>query len=115
MSFYILNSATITSPGLYAYVRIDPETAARWIKRNYHAIESAIGYQEIARALEILLGLKEGSIDVNRRQIQMKQGDEALIFRLTCRVKNPCEKGSLSTEFVLAHHELGVLKKLSDY
>jgi len=43
MSFYILNSATITSPGLYAYVRIGPETAAGWMKRNYHAVESAIG------------------------------------------------------------------------
>jgi len=115
MAFYILNSPVITSPGLYAYVRIDPETAKRWFTRNRFAVESAIGYEETARALDILLGLKAGSIDVNRQQIQMSQGEEALVFRLTSRVKNPCEKGSLSTEFVLAHHELGVLKKLSDY
>lgn len=104
---YIINSAVITTQGLYDYQLITPDEARKWLSSG--DFESTIGYQETADALEALTGVK---VACNRRQIRMQAGDEALVFRLTCRLDNPALKGSMSPEFVLQNSEIGILKKL---
>lgn len=104
---YILNSAVITTAGTYEYQLITPEEAKKWLEEGDFV--STIGYQETADALEVITGVK---VDVNRQQIRMREGDEALVFRLTRRVENPNDKGTLSKEFVLNNCEIGILKKV---
>ena len=103
---YILNSAVITNPGTYEYYRIEIKEAAFWIVA--YKWQSCIGYQETADALRVLTGQE---IPVNRRQIKMEVGDEALIFRLTKRVSDPENKGKMSIDFVLDNHEVGILRR----
>jgi hypothetical protein len=107
MKKYILNSAVITSPGMYEYNFITVEEMKKWLEAGDWV--STIGYEETAKALQELTGIK---IPVNRQQIKMKQGDEALIFRLTCRLDNPQLKGYLTTEFIKNNCEIGILKKI---
>jgi hypothetical protein len=112
---YILNSAVITSPGRYAYFLITPEEARRWCLSGPPPF-STIGYEETAEALSQLLGLH---IDVNRRTIVMRAGDEALVFRLVLppgspRI-DPKDKGSIMAHVKAGHWELGLLKKEEDF
>lgn len=108
---YILNSAVITAPGEYYYRIISKEELKLWFEKPELFI-STIGYEETADALSLLAGFP---IPVNRTQIKMVKGDEALVFRLvfppgTPRV-NPSNKGTLSKEFVIANSEIGILEK----
>lgn len=104
---YILNSAVITTPGLYSYRLIGVEKAQKWLADG--GFESTIGYQETCDALGTVTGMK---VPCNRRQIQMKAGDEALVFRLTCRMQDPRLKGKIKNlEFILQNCEIGLLKK----
>jgi hypothetical protein len=105
---YILNSAVITTPGRYSYRLIGIEEAKTWMREPF---ESTLGYMETAIALASLTGVP---VKVQRKQIQMKAGDEALVFRLTCRLDDPRLKGQLSPEFVLANCEIGILRKEED-
>lgn len=105
---YILNSAVITTPGTYQYWHITIEEAKKWLKEDPILPLSTIGYPETAKALSLLAGC---IIAVNRLQIFMSSGDEALIFRLTCRLDNPKLKGNLTVEFVLENCEIGILRK----
>ncbi|RLD19299.1 MAG: DNA-binding protein [Caldiserica bacterium] len=106
---YILNSAVVTTPGVYEYRLIDIEEARRWVKEG--GWESTIGYVETAFALAQLV---EKPIPVNRKLIRMKAGDEALVFRLTVRLPDFRTKGNVGTDFILKHCEIGLLKKISD-
>lgn len=101
---YILNSAVITSPGIYQYVLITPEEAGMWIQNS--VFESTIGYPETAIALTEILGIE---IPVNRKQIKMQVGDEALVFRLTCRLDDPRAKGEQGIDFIRENCEIGLL------
>ena len=103
---YILNSAVIINPGTYEYFRIEIKEAAFWLVA--YKWQSCIGYQETADALEALTGQE---IPVNRTQIKMEVGDEALIFRLTKRVSDPGNKGNMSIDYVIANHEVGILRR----
>jgi len=103
---YILNSAVITSPGTYTYRLISLDEAKKWLSKG--PFVSTLGYQETAMALTALTDVP---CDTNRKIIQMQVSDEALVFRLTCRLDNPSLKGQLSTEFVLNNCEIGILKK----
>ena len=109
MSRYLLNSAVITTPGWYCYRLVDVETAKKWISEGKY--ESTIGYVETAYALATLVGQK---IQLNRKLVKMESGDEALVFRLTCRLGDPTLKGNLTPEFILQNCELGILRKLKD-
>jgi hypothetical protein len=106
MARYILNSAVITKPGRYYYRLISDDDAKRWL--NEGPYESTIGYEETAMALSIITGRP---IACNRKNIQMNEGDEALIFRLTCRMNDPDLKGKLTPEFVLKNCEIGILRR----
>jgi hypothetical protein len=104
---YVLNSAVITKEGLYEYKLINVEEAKKWLEKG--EFTSTIGYQETVDALRILTG-KE--VFVNRRMVKMDTGDEALVFRLTCRLDNAELKGKMTADFVLNNCELGLLKKI---
>jgi len=110
MKKFILNSAVITTAGVYSYRLVDINQAYHWLSQG--GWESTLGYKETAEALSLLTGI---SIPVNRRLIKMKEGDEALVFRLTVRLEDPNLKHKLSREFVLRNCEIGFLKKLRDY
>lgn len=88
--------------GIYAAKKITTEQAVSLFKKladngsgwmeNY---ESAIGHQATADAINLILGL-DGSekVPVNRKQITMNAGDEALCFRLASRLT----EGSVLTD-----------------
>ncbi|GIV51404.1 MAG: hypothetical protein KatS3mg038_3205 [Candidatus Kapaibacterium sp.] len=111
MKRYLLNSAVITAPGTYVYDYLSPEQAREWY--GYGPVISTIGYAETAAALSDLLG---ADIPVNKVNIVMYPGDEALVFRLvlppgTPRL-NPQDKGRISQIVHAGHWELGLLKRV---
>jgi len=106
---YILNSAVITTPGIYTYRLISLDEAKEWLYIEDWV--NTIGYEETCQALHLLTGL---SFSVNRQIIRMVEGDEALVFRLTCRLSDVNLKGKLSPEFVLQNCEIGILKKIKE-
>jgi len=112
MTKYLLNSAVITSPGVYEYEHISVGRAIIWYRQGPEPY-STIGYPETAEALSQLLGVP---IQVNRITIKMQPNDEALVFRLvlppgTPRI-DPQDKGRISYHVQLGHWELGLLKRL---
>jgi len=109
---YILNSAVITTQGEYSYILIDIENAKKWLDENISNVISTIGYQETADALQLITG---HNIPVNRIQIKMQAGDEALVFRLTKRLSEVDMKGQVGTENILKNCEIGILIKKVDY
>ncbi|MCX7641218.1 MAG: YddF family protein [Elusimicrobiales bacterium] len=104
---YILNSAVITSPGVYEYKIIDINEVKEWLKQG--EVMNTIGYEETIKAFNELFGT---NLVVNRKMVKMETGDEALVFRLTCRLDDVNLKGNLTKEFVLQNCEIGLLKKL---
>lgn len=108
---YILNSAVVTTFGLYKYEPITTEQAIEFLADGDFV--STIGYAETAAALSVLIGRE---IPVNRIIIAMKPGDQALVFRLTfppgSSRLNVGDKGNLTPEFVLENCELGLLTRL---
>lgn len=109
---YLLNSAVATSFGSYEYEPMTEEQAKEWLHAGPWF--STIGYPETAAALAALTGI---AIPVNRKQISMQAGDEALVFRLvlpagTPRL-DPADKGRLTPEFIRKHAEIGLLTKVS--
>lgn len=109
MSRYILNSAVMTSFGLYVYSPLSIENAQKWIDSG--AYLSTVRYPETAEALGALV---ERPIPCNDGIIKMQPFDQALVFRLvfpegTKRIPTD-QKGKLDVDFILKHHELGLLK-----
>lgn len=109
---YLLNSAVITAPGRYDYRLISAEEARAWASSAPWT--SAIGYEQTAQALTILLGQQ---VSENRTVLVMQPGDEALVFRLaflpgTPRI-DPQDKGRLAQEVLGGHFELGLLTRLT--
>lgn len=103
---YVLNSAVVTTPGNYNYRLISPDKAKEWLKNNEW--ESTVSYLQTADALNALTGI---IIPVNKKNIRMRKGDEALVFRLRARLDRPEFKGKIDVKFVLKHCEIGILKK----
>lgn len=104
---YILNSAVITTPGLYRYRLISKEEMIDWLKKGNWF--STIGYQETADVFEKISGFQ---VFVNRIQIRMEKGDEALVFRLTKRIKEIEKKGKLGMNDIEENLEIGILEKI---
>lgn len=104
---YILNSAVITSQGVYMYSIKTPEQAKKWLEEKKPM--STIGYQETVDALEAITGYKA---DVNRMQVKFDVGDQALVFRLTCRLNDPSLKGKMTPEFIRQNCEFGILTRI---
>lgn len=105
---YILNSAVITTPGNYSYSLVSIQEAKDWIGKG--GFESTIGYVETAQALSSILSC---DVPANRKNIKMNVGDEALVFRLTCRLDDPRLKGSMGIEHIINNCEVGILCKTS--
>jgi len=91
MARYILNSAVITSQGVYKYTIIPPEEAREWVLQGNW--ESRIGYSQTADHIEWLTGVRP---PLNREAAVMGLGDEALVVRLKYRVADPSQKGSVT-------------------
>jgi hypothetical protein len=112
MRKYLLNSAVITSPGMYCYEHVDLDEATKWLEAGDWT--STIGYPETAEALSELTGLR---IPVNRSVVTMQPGDQALVFRLVlppgARRVAPGAKGGLGVGYILQHCEIGLLERVS--
>lgn len=111
---FLLNSAVLTAFGRWEYTELHHRAALDWLAEGPYT--STIGYAETAQALEEVCGLAPGSIPVNKRTIQMAQGDEALVFRLVFPSgyrPDPAAKGHLGREFILKHSECGLLRRLA--
>ncbi|MDD3380020.1 MAG: DUF1874 domain-containing protein [Rugosibacter sp.] len=107
---YLLNSAVVTTPGIYRYRLCDREEAVDLLRRADWV--STIGYEETAKALSTLSGI---DIPCPRTQIYMDAGDEGLVFRLTVRLADPAVKGRINDpEWIIDHCEMGILTKLED-
>ncbi len=108
---YLMNSAVITSPGIYSYRLVSVEEAKKWAE--FGSVYSTVGYEETAEALSKILG-KE--VPLNRKTIVMKKGEEALVFRLVLPPRhprlNPRDKGKISDVVNKGYWELGILTKL---
>ncbi|MEM3857275.1 MAG: DUF1874 domain-containing protein [Thermoproteota archaeon] len=109
---YLMNSAVITSPGVYSYELISFEKAKSLISSDEYL--STIGYEETASVLSEALGVK---VPVNRRTVRMKEGDRAIVFRIVLpegspRI-DPKDKGQISAVIAKNQWELGLLTCLS--
>lgn len=108
---FILNSAVVTSPGLYRYQLIPRPEAKAWLEAQRFVVNT-LGYAETVTAFNTLF---DTLLERNRINIVMKPGEEALVFRLVFpegTVRLPVdEKGNIDVQFVLDHHELGLLIK----
>lgn len=137
MTRYLLNSAVLTAFGTWTYTPLTPDEARVWF--GGHRVDcgsahwdedtnayggctcgfvpplSTIGYAETATALAELLGLDPDDVPVNRLQIRMEAGDEALVFRLTLPAGspriNPADKGQIAGHVEAGHWELGLLRR----
>lgn len=109
---YILNSAVITTPGTYQYVRISQDEVVDWVKEGDW--ESTVGYAETAVALSMIT---DTVIPVDRRTIRMRVGDEALVFRLQlprhARRIDALSKGQMSVPYILSNCEHGILRRVA--
>lgn len=107
---YVLSSCVITSPGAWKYDTISITNAKKWLKKKDW--KSYIGYKDTAQAATELLGV---DIPYNRENIQMKEGEEALVFRLVFPPDSPGiptrQKGKFTKEFVKQYCEVGILQK----
>lgn len=88
---YIMNSAVITSPGVYEYRLLTVTEAREWLAKG--PTKSLVGYPDTARFIERVLGVK---VELSREQVILEHGDEALIVRLKYRVQDPGQKGQFT-------------------
>lgn len=103
---YILNSAVITSEGLYRYRLLSRPQAVEWLASG-RPVRSTIRYQETCDAFALMFGVE---VEPNAENVTMQEGDEALVFRLTRRVTEGM-KGRLGVAQVLqeGNYEIGLL------
>ncbi|GIW60083.1 MAG: hypothetical protein KatS3mg087_1149 [Patescibacteria group bacterium] len=109
---YLLNSAVITSPGVYFYKHVSIDEAKAWYVEG--SVLSTIGYEETAAVLSEILGT---AVKVNKIAIKMEVGDEALVFRIVlpkghARI-NAADKGQILKVLGDGFWELGLLKRLA--
>ena len=108
---YILNSAVMTSYGIWSYRPIKIEEAKQWLLKG--GWESTIGYEETAKAMSILFGMDIPGGPAYRKQVFLTRNDKALVFRLKYRVPLHELKGQQGLERILSACEIGILKKLT--
>jgi len=106
MTKYILNSAVITSPGLYRYTLITKKEVQKFLKEG--DIINTIGYEE---TVELFNEMFNTNFSVNKIKIRMEKGDRGVVFRIKERIIDK-EKGKVSKEFIRDKLEIGLLVKL---
>lgn len=104
---YILNSPVVTGPGTFEYELSDVSSARAWVRSNDWT--STVGYDETARVMSEILGV---SVPVNRVNILLEPGDEALVFRLVKRLEFSEMKGRLGDDFIRANFEIGIFRRV---
>lgn len=78
---FIMNTSIIPNDGLFSLVTINADEAKKWIQGNDWV--SAVGHPGTAEVMTTLLGV---DIPPNRIQVTFEVGDEALVFKLDCRL-----------------------------
>ena len=101
---YLLNSAVLTSPGIYHYRLVTLQEAVTWLQQGDFI--SRIGYLTTAKHIEAFSGIRP---EVDRGSTNMKAGDEALVVRLKYRIQEPDQKGIYKPG--LADWEYGIIEK----
>jgi len=101
---YILNSPILTDYGSYLYLPLNLEEAKQRLANGF---VSAIGHEGTAKLLSTILGIE---IPVNRIQIQMQPGDDAIVFQVLQRLP----EGAVLTEEQLKKipFRLGLLRRM---
>jgi hypothetical protein len=99
---YVLNSAVITAPGVYAYRRLTVDQARAWLRQG--PVVSRVGYPETLAYLRDVLGV---TLPLSREATAMAIGDEALVVRLRYRLPDAGLKGRAHPG--AADWELGLL------
>ena len=104
---YLLNSATISTPGTYRYRLLTVEEARRWLAAGGWV--SRIGYPATARYIRRLWGLE---VPLSRAPSPMAAGDEALVVRLKYRLEDAGLKQA-HWEPAAEDWEIGLLVRLA--
>lgn len=106
MAFYLLNSPVLTDWGNYDFRGPIDAAQARQLLPNHFI--SAIGHQSTTDLLSELL---QCAVPMNRGQIVMQVGDQALVFRL---LKRPPEGQVMNKQQMLTlGYTFGLLRKLA--
>ena len=104
-TIYLLNSPVLPNHGTFKFMLMDHNDAIRMLRTNSSV--SAIGHEATAKMLSKLWAM---DIPVNRTQIHMDIGDQAIIFRLQTRLP----EGMVLNEYELSKisYELGLLERV---
>lgn len=101
---YLLNAPLLTDYGRYAFDGPVPLEQARALARQ--GFSSAVGHVATAERVSELLGLP---VRMNRQDVRMAPGEEALVFRL---LQRPPEGTILSLDALrAAPYEFGHLRR----
>ncbi len=101
-----MNSAVITTEGVFRYQRLSVEEARNWMKQPF---VSRVRYDATADAIGMLLGVRP---HVDRTPLIMRARDQALIFRLTMSMST-FDKHNLTPGYIAHNAEIGLLTRLS--
>jgi len=102
---YVLNSAVLTSFGVYRYVKITVGIAKYLLETN--EVISAVGHEGTAILMSKIFGVE---IPYNRIKIKMKAGDVAVVFRLKDRT--PENRDYSEEEIQNLDFEIGLLERV---
>lgn len=103
---YLLNTTVIPNDGVFKLSSITKEDARKWVSEGEFI--SAIGHPGTAEVISALLGTK---IAPNRIMVQFEPGDEALVFKLDCRL--PEGKVLSAEELKNLSYKWKILKRLT--
>ena len=109
---FLMNSAVITSEGVYRYRELTPKDAKEVFDAAVaegEEVISSVGYPTTASHMSKVL---DYSVEVTRLPVLMKKGDVAIVCKLTYRVPDPSEKGKFQPKET--DYEWGLLEKLED-
>jgi hypothetical protein len=104
---YVLNSAVIPGPGVYRYTLMSVADARGWLGAGGPWV-SRVGLAETALYIERVLGVK---VPLSRAIVRLQPGDEALVVRRTCRVRD-VEIKQRQTQFMDEGWEVGLLQRV---
>lgn len=104
-----MNSAVLTSSGLYRYDILNVSEARAWLGRAEW--ESRVRYHETVTAMESVLNVQ---LKIDRTGVFMQPGDQALVVRLTVQINAQVfDRRKLGDpDWVRDHTELGLLRRI---
>lgn len=106
MKIALLNTAVLTSPGVYEYTEEIPLDKVKWIL--LHSVyESFIGHKSTAEVITELTGIP---VEANRGNFVQEKGQTAIVFKLNERV--PEGKILTKEEIEKIGYSFRILRKL---